>query len=951
MRIITRLRAISSITLAALGVLGIVLLWAVSQFDAAKQNFHIADEIRVNLLERIALRDQYFLYHEERQKQQWDNRLALGVQLIVQASQQTHGKDFDEILGRIQRETEESSAIYRRITANVAAMRDAPHGDAVVYDELDKRLSSQLLLKHVQIRNEIAKLQEISQSQSERAYRNLILAVIMFALGVASLVLAVSWQLGHLLHKRLYALHAGAASITGGNLAARVVIDGHDEFSDLGHAFNTMTDKLESFTKQLEQKIAEQRLTEIQLQNTLEKQQAILNRSEVAISWASKEGRIEYVNPKFEALFGYRLEEIPTVAAWMEKAYPDASYRRKVVNEWEAKLAATRATKAPLDPMEIEITAKDGSRHQVLLMASWAGDQLLAMFSDMTFRHQAERDLRIAAVTFDSQQGILVTNPDGVILRVNAAFTQITGFSPEEATGQTPRLLRSGYHPPDFYRDMWLAVKHTGTWAGEIWNRRKNGEIFPEWLTVTAVVNADGETTHYVGMFSDMTARKAAEDEIRNLAFYDPLTHLPNRRLLLDRLKQALASGSRDRRYGALLFIDLDNFKALNDTRGHDVGDILLQQVAQRLVTCVREGDTVARLGGDEFVVMLEELSTDINESAGLTKVVGEKILAILNAPYPLLGQDFHNSASIGATLFIDHQEHFEDLLRRADLAMYRAKSEGRNTLRFFDPEMQELVTRRAALEADLRRALELQQFVLYYQAQVNLEGQLIGAEALIRWQHPERGMVSPFEFIPIAEDTKLIIPIGNWVLDTACRQLADWARCPGLQTLSIAVNVSATQFHQDDFVDQVLAVVARTGAPPERLKIELTESLLVQNVDSVIRKMAALKDVGISFSLDDFGTGYSSLAYLKQLPLDQLKIDQGFVRDILVDPNDAAIARMVVSLAESMGLAVIAEGVETVDQMDYLKQLRCHAFQGYLFSRPVPVADFEALLASTPVA
>lgn len=937
MRVITRLRVFSIAVISALGILSIALSWAIKQFDHARQNYNLADEIRINLLELIALRDQYFLYHEDRLKQQWNDRLAQEVQLIAQAKHQMHGLDAEETLDRIKRETDESIAIYHRITANVALLQSM-NTPSPIHEELNRRLASQLLLKHVQIRNDIAKVQELSQRLSEQAYRNLILAVVGVSIGLAGLILGANWQLARLIRTRLLSLHKGAAAIAKGNFSARIRVEGHDEFSDLGRAFNAMTDKLE-------QKIQEQRQTEAQLQQTLEKQQAILNRSEVAIAWAASDGRIEYINPKFLTLFGYALADTPTVNDWLLQACPDPEYRARVTQQWNVEIAHTFPTRGPLKPMELEITSKDGSRHQVLLMASWVGDQLLTMFSDITFRQQAEMDLRIAAVTFHSQQGILVTDPEGRILRVNAAFTRITGYSAEEARGQTPRLLRSGHHEDRFYQELWNSVKTTGTWNGEIWNRRKNGDIYPEWLTITAVVNPQGETTHYVGMFTDITARKAAEDEIRNLAFYDPLTRLPNRRLLMDRLRQALASCSRDHRYGALLFIDLDNFKSLNDTQGHDVGDILLQQVAERLGTCIREGDTVARLGGDEFVVMLEKLSMDSTESATAAKTVGEKILTVLNQPYALKNQSYHNTPSIGVTLFIDHQDQVEDLLRRADLAMYRAKSEGRNTLCFFDPQMQELVTRRAALETDLRTALTQGQFTLYYQAQVDIDGHFIGAEALIRWLHPERGLVPPNEFIPLAEDTRLIIPIGQWVLETACRQLVAWAGEPAMADLSIAVNVSASQFHQDDFVQQVMHIIERTGARPERLKLELTESLLVRNVQDVTRKMSALKSLGIGFSLDDFGTGYSSLAYLKQLPLDQLKIDQGFVRDILVDANDAAIARMVVSLAESMGLAVIAEGVETRPQMDYLKQLRCHTFQGYLFSRPVPVAEFEQLM------
>lgn len=453
---------------------------------------------------------------------------------------------------------------------------------------------------------------------------------------------------------------------------------------------------------------------------------------------------------------------------------------------------------------------------------------------------------------------------------------------------------------------------------------------------------------HQVGsiwVIEDFTQRKAIEDEIYNLAFYDPLTSLPNRRLLRDRLKQALVASSRSGQAGALLFIDLDHFKTLNDTLGHDVGDLLLQQVAQRLIRCVREGDTVARLGGDEFVVVLESLGRKQDEVEAHCALVGDKIFSALNLPYQLGEHGLCSTPSIGIALFEGQQSSIEDLLKHADLAMYQAKTSGRNTLRFFDETMQAAVSERALLEADLREALVQQQFRLYYQPQVLGEGHITGAEALVRWLHPQRGIVPPTVFISLAEETGLILPLGQWVLETACAQLAVWATCPASAHLSLSVNVSVKQMQQDSFVERVLAVLGRTGINPSRLKLELTESVLVVDVEKTISKMAVLKSHGVGFSLDDFGTGYSSLTYLKRLPLDQLKIDKGFVRDVLIDSNDAAIAKMVIALADSLGLAVIAEGVETEAQRAFLAHLGCLAYQGYLMSCPLPIAGFDALM------
>ena len=564
---------------------------------------------------------------------------------------------------------------------------------------------------------------------------------------------------------------------------------------------------------------------------------------------------------------------------------------------------------------------------------------------DITERKKAQEELRIAASAFESQVGITITDANAVILKVNKAFTEMTGFSALEAVGQTPRILRSGRHDFDFYSAMWQSLTLHGTWAGEIWNRRKTGEVFLEWLTVTAVKDEVGQITHYVGTFLDITARKLADDRIKELAFYDPLTRLPNRRLLMDRLAVALATCNRHQRRGALLFVDLDNFKQINDTVGHHRGDRLLELVALRLSKCVRDGDTVARIGGDEFVVMLEDLSDLEIDAAKQAEVVGTKIHVALNQVYQIDGADHHSTPSIGITLFGGGKsEAMEEPLKRADLAMYQAKAAGRNTLRFFDPQMQAEVSTRAELEAGLRDALEKNEFSLFYQAQISGR-RIVGAEALIRWRHPVRGIVPPGEFIGLAEESDLIQALGAWVLNTACTDLAQWAQHPEMAHLTVAVNVSARQFHQVDFPDQVLAALDRTGANAQLLKLELTEGLLIKDIEGVITKMDKLRARGVGFSLDDFGTGYSSLAYLKRLPLDQLKIDQGFVRDILTDSNDAAIAKMVIVLADSLGLNVIAEGVETESQMSFLARQGCHSYQGYLFSRPVPRQDFVALV------
>jgi len=581
---------------------------------------------------------------------------------------------------------------------------------------------------------------------------------------------------------------------------------------------------------------------------------------------------------------------------------------------------------------------------EVHLMSFQHAGKTLLQFSlqDISARKRAEAELRVAATAFESQEGMIITDVEQRILRINGACSQITGYTAEEVVGRTPRVFSSGRHDAAFYRDMWAGIHATGAWKGELWNRRKNGEIYPEWFSISAVRGSDGKVTNYVASFIDISQRKTAEDEIKHLAFYDPLTRLPNRRLLLDRLRHAVVSGARSESAGALFFIDVDNFKTLNDTLGHDKGDLLLECVARRLSATVRAEDTVARLGGDEFVLMMEGLSLSSGDAAAQARHVAEKILGAFSEPFDLAGLAYHCSASIGIAFFTGETDTVEDLLRRADLAMYQAKAAGRNTVRFFDPEMQAVVMERAAMESELREALRKQQLLLHYQPQVDDAGRLIGAEALVRWQHPRRGLVGPLEFIALAEETALILPLGHWVLESACMQLVNWASQPTMAHLTVAVNVSAHQLRQRDFVEQVSSVLRSTGANPKRLKLELTESLLVSNVEEVIDKMSALKAQGVGFSLDDFGTGYSSLSYLRRLPLDQLKIDQSFVRDVLDDPNDATIAKTIVALAHSLGLDVIAEGVETEAQRAFLVRSGCRAYQGYLFSRPLPIDAFD---------
>jgi diguanylate cyclase (GGDEF)-like protein/PAS domain S-box-containing protein len=556
-------------------------------------------------------------------------------------------------------------------------------------------------------------------------------------------------------------------------------------------------------------------------------------------------------------------------------------------------------------------------------------------------RQDADTNLRTQASLLDkAQDAIIVRSLDDRVLFWNKSAERMYGWTREEALGRKVEDVL--YDDPAELLAARDATLETGHWIGEAERHCKDGSTVTVQVRLSLIRNDAGEPEALLSINTDISQRKAAEREIKRLAFYDPITGLPNRLLLLDRLQHALTISGRSGVTGALLFIDLDNFKTVNDTLGHDRGDQMLQQVAQRIRACVYETDTVARFGGDEFVVLLESLSKHRHEAATQARHICEKILSAFGAPIILDSFVRHTTASIGVTLFDTMECDAGELLKQADLAMYEVKAAGRNGARFFDPEMQTVVTARAALEADLRHALRHDEFALHYQAQVDRDGMVTGAEALIRWQSPVRGPVAPGAFIPIAEDTGLILPLGRWVLEQACAQLAHWARRPGLSALSISVNVSARQLRQPGFVEEVRDLLAQAGAAPHKLKLEITESLLVEDTETTIGTMRSLKAQGVGFSLDDFGTGYSSLSYLKRLPLDQLKIDQSFVSDVLTDPNDAAIAQTILALGHCLNLNVIAEGVETAEQHEFLMAHGCHAFQGYFFSRPVPVERFE---------
>lgn len=687
------------------------------------------------------------------------------------------------------------------------------------------------------------------------------------------------------------------------------------------------------------------------LEHSEERFRAMFSQAAIGVSLSDAQtGRLERVNRRYVEILGYPEAELLQMT-FQSLTHPD---------DLAEDLALSQQLQDGLIPefqMEKRMLHKDGRIVWVELTVSpvfQAEDEPIhhiAVIQDITQRRQMQDTLRdsehhLRTLLDHLPVGVALVDQAQKIVFRNQQFLQVCGYSAADAPDVRTWWALTIPDAAD-RRQVRRAWEYKWREARESGRNRAYMEyliLCKDGLVRPVELSGLEFGSEYLMTLVDLTSRKEAEKEIHYLAYNDPLTQLPNRRLLVDRLEQALAESGSRQRYGALLMLDLDHFKTLNETRGHEVGDELLRQVAQRLKNCLGAGHTVARHGDDEFAIVLAALSGQAEEAARQAEAIGQSILNTLRAPYQLRNAFYHSSVSMGASLFRGRGGGVDELLRRADLAMYQAKAAGRNTLTFYDPRMQDAVHGRAALEADIRIGLEQSQFELFYQAQVEHDS-VAGCEALLRWQHPRDGYVSPATFIPLAEESGLILPLGDWVLRSACHQLAVWAEDPDLASLQLAINVSPRQFRQADFVEQVLAALAGTGANAHRLELELTEGLLLQNLEDTVQKMMRLKSYGLRFALDDFGTGYSSLAYLKRLPLDLIKIDQSFVRDVLTDPNDAAIARTIVALGNSLGLKVIAEGVETEAQRDFLRRHQCHAWQGYLFSRPLPLADFETLV------
>jgi len=710
----------------------------------------------------------------------------------------------------------------------------------------------------------------------------------------------------------------------------------YELFKSMSSRLTRTIQQLKTHESELEEKIAE-RTT--QLFQRHRKYHSVIQTAAEGFWQVDKQGWIKEANPAYARLSGYSEDELLGMRI---------SDLEVIETPEETEEHILKVIRQGSDTFETQHRRKDGSIWDVEVNTSFIKedeDYFVAFFKDITERKQIEQELRIAASAFETQEGIMITSVDGKIVRVNRAFSRITGYAAEEVVGKDAAMLRSGRHDRSFYKAIQKALQKEGSWEGEVWDHHKDGHIYPQWLAMTAVKSSKGQINHYVSNFIDITERKASEEKIKSMAFYDTLTGLPNRRLLSERLEHAIDINVRTGHHGALLFLDLDNFKTLNDTQGHGMGDELLIEVAHRLKACVRKADTVARLGGDEFIVLMEKFTQSNDQVAVQVKTVAEKIITALSQPYHLSKSIHSCSCSIGVVLFNSADISSDNVLSQADTAMYAAKKSGKNAYRFFDQHMQQELEQRSKFEAALRQAIENNQLELYFQPQCNSKNHIVGAEALLRWHHPELALIAPAQFMPLAEETGVIHVIGRWVLETACRQLEAWKKTPATENLTIAINISAKQFHHPDFVESVRESLVNYNINPAQLILELTEKMVLEKINSSVGTMLSLKALGVLVSLDDFGTGYASLSFLRTLPLDQIKIDQSFVAGIQGNNTDSFIVSCLLNLGQLLAISIIAEGVETAEQFGLLKAMGCMAYQGHYFGRPAPIEELEKQL------
>ena len=917
MRIAKRLWLSAAATVTVVVLLLPVLYWNFSIYVETQRNNALVKSIHDNFFERASFRDQYFLHREDRLRLLWDESKMRSDQLIVQARSQFRDEADRKTLERIGRAIDDTALMFHRVVDNTASLNSAT-GNRNVFEELDKRLYSQLLLKAAELRDAIGVLQDSSSRQVQQAQQRFIAVAGALALLLALVIVLNAVQIGGLIRRRLALLHQGASRVTHGNIEFRIVREGVDEFSEIAGAINLMMDTLAQREETIKQAAHYAR--------------SLLEASLDPMVTISAEGKITDVNEASVSVTGVTREAL--IGTDFGDYFTDPMRARE---GYQQAFAKGFVTDYPL-----ALRHSSGRITDVLYNASVYRDEqgrVLGVFAaarDVTERKKAESYIQAASVFTYAREGIIITDTNGTILNVNDSFARITGYSREEVLGQNPRLLKSGRQDNAYYTGMWHDLVDKGHWYSEIWNKRKNGEIYAEMLTITAVYGGDGKTQHYVALFTDITTLKEHQNQLEHMAHFDALTGLPNRLLLSDRLHQGMASAERRAQTLAVVYLDLDGFKSVNDLHGHETGDQLLIALASRMKQGLREGDTLARIGGDEFVAVLIDL-VDGDASVPLLN----RLLAAAAQPVQQGDLIIQVSASIGVTFYPQAQPiEADQLLRQADQAMYQAKLTGRRRYHVFDAGQDS--SNRVHYEGleRVRLALSTREFVLYFQPKVNMRsGKVVGAEALIRWQHPQRGLLAPALFLPMIEYDALAVAIGEWVIETALTQVDLW-RADGLD-IPVSVNVGARQLQQANFLDRLrLLLAAHPQLTPSCLELEILETSALEDVAQVSQLIESCAQLGIGFALDDFGTGYSSLTYLKRLPVGTLKIDQSFVHDMLDDPDDLAILQGVIGLASSFKRQVIAEGVETVAHGTLLLQLGCDLAQGYGIAHPMPGAE-----------
>ena len=936
MRIANQLKLSATATLAALVILLPLVVMTWQTFERARSNSDLAEAISRNFFERASLRDQYFLYREDRTRMLWDENKAQ-FDALVAAAKTDFRSDADQLLvERVRKAVEETGPIFHRIVDNTQAMKSATSNRAV-YEELDKRLYSQLLLRATEVRNATNALEEASTSQVAQAYQRLTMVAFVLALALAAVIVFNAEHIGGLLRRRLVVLHQGAKRVADGDLTHRIESLGADEFSELAQSVNSMTSKLQQLTQRLEHTVRERTAELHQSESHL---RAIIAAEPECIKIVDAQGLLTQMNPA--GLLMIEADSLAQVRGRDVKALLAPEYREAFAAMHQRVLAGESIQ------MEFEVLGLKGGRrwletHAAPMLVNGQPAQL-AITRDISERKQLQAKLMLAASVFGhAGEGIIITDAAGTIVDVNGAFTRITGYSREDAIGQNPRILSSGRQDKAFYQALYRSLTEQGHWSGEIWNRRKNGEVYAELITISAVRDAQGRTQHYVALFSDITTIKTHQSQLEHIAHFDALTSLPNRLLLADRLQQAMAQAQRRGQQLAVAYLDLDGFKSVNDSHGHALGDQLLVTLATAMKDALREGDTLARIGGDEFVAVLIDLDSLDSCLPMLTR-----ILDAAAAPVQLGDLTLQVSASLGVTFYPQTQDIGADQLsRQADQAMYQAKLAGKNRYCVFDAALDRSIRSQHESLERIRVALQNHEFVLHYQPKVNMHsGQVIGAEALIRWQHPERGLLPPAAFLSVIEDHPLAVSVGEWVIENALSQIERW-HADALD-LPVSVNIGARQLQQSNFVAQLQTILAKhPSVNPASLELEVLETSALADMAQVSQVIEDCAKIGVRFALDDFGTGYSSLTYLKRLRVALLKIDQSFVRDMLDDPDDLAILQGVIGLAAAFKREVIAEGVETVAHGTALLQMGCELAQGYGIARPMPPEQMPAWAAT----